>query len=272
MSEATLEGIGRKANLSELNLYHKNPRVGNVDVIKSSLRAHGQYKPVLINVGTHTGRPNEVLAGNHTVKAIRDLAEENPNDERWFTVDVWEIDVDDDKAARIVVADNRTSELGHTDEEALLGLLQELDDLDGTGYEDEDLDDLIALLQENEEDEAAAAEKKEKAQREDGLIDADDLETRGDKYAEGATRMVILTLGIEQFVWIQQKMEDYRKEFTLPTNTDVMLHLIENWCGEKAPEANDPGDGMAESADEALDDALDLSDGEELDFDEDDEL
>lgn len=270
MSEATLAGSGRKADLSELNLFHKNPRVGNVDVIKGSLRAHGQYKPVLVNKGTHTGRPNEVLAGNHTVKAIRDLAEENPTDERWSKVDIWEIDVDDDKAGRIVVADNRTSELGHTDDEALLELLQELEDLDGTGYEEEDLDDLIALLQENEEDEAAAAESEKKEKREDGLIDADDLETRGDKYAEGATRMVILTLGIEQFVWIQQKMEDYRKEFTLPTNTDVMLHLIENWSGETAPEADDPGDGMAEDLDDALDDALDLS-GDD-DIDEDDEL
>lgn len=270
MSEATLAGSGRRANLSELNLFHKNPRVGNVDVIKASLRAHSQYKPVVVNKGTHTGRPNEILAGNHTVKAIRDLAEENPDDERWATVDVWEIDVDDDRAGRIVVADNRTSELGHTDEEALLELLQDLEDLDGTGYEDEDLDDLVALLQENEEDEAAAAEGEQKEKREDGLIDADDLETRGDKYAEGATRMVILTLGIEQFVWIQEKLEAYRKEFTLPTNTDVMLHLIENWSGETAPEAEDPGDGISEDLDDALDDALDLS-GDD-DTDEDDEL
>lgn len=262
----TLDGTGQKVHPNELNLFHKNPRVGNVDVIKSSLRAHGQYKPVLINVGTHTGRPNEVLAGNHTVKAIRDLAEEYPDDNRWQNVDVWTIDVDDDRAARIVVADNRTAELGHTDDESLLELLQELDDLDGTGYVEDDVDDLIALLQENEEEAAAQEASGKDPAREDGLIDADDLETRSDKYAEGATRMVILTLGIEQFVWVQEKMEAYRKEFTLPTNTDVMLHLIENWSGETAPEAEDPGDGLAEDLDDALGDVdeLGLADEDEL--------
>lgn len=151
MSETTLEGTGRKVHPSELNLYWRNPRVGNVDVIKSSLRAHGQYKPVLVNRGTHTGRENEVLAGNHTLKAIRDLAEEYPDDERWQEVDVWEIDVDDDRATRIVIADNRTAELGHTDSSALSELLVELDDLDGTGYSDDDLEDLLDDIRPPEE-------------------------------------------------------------------------------------------------------------------------
>lgn len=256
-----------KLRLDEVTLFHKNARIGNLDAIRDSILANGQFRPPVVNRGTQTGREWEVLGGNHFIKAARDLNEEGKFPDEF---DAYVIDLDDEAATKVVLADNRTSELGHTDDEALLELLQELEDLDGTGYEEEDLDDLIALLQENEEDEAAAAESEKKEKREDGLIDADDLETRGDKYAEGATRMVILTLGIEQFVWIQQKMEDYRKEFTLPTNTDVMLHLIENWSGEKAPEADDPGDGMSEDLDDALDDALDLSEGD--DIDEDDEL
>lgn len=151
MSETTLDGSGRKVHPSELSLYFKNPRVGNVDVIKGSLRAHSQYKPVLVNKGTHTGRANEVLAGNHTIKAIRDLAEEFPDDERWQNVDIWEIDVDDDRAARIVVADNRTAELGHTDSDALADLLSELDGLEGTGYTDDDFEDLLDSTRDPEE-------------------------------------------------------------------------------------------------------------------------
>lgn len=150
MSETTLDGTSKKVHPSELNLFHKNPRVGNVDVIKGSLRAHGQYKPILVNKGTYTGRYNEVLAGNHTTKAIRDLAEEHPEDERWQSVDVWEIDVDDDRASRIVVADNRTSELGGTDDEALFDLLDQLNEsekgLEGTAYEEYDLSALDYLI------------------------------------------------------------------------------------------------------------------------------
>lgn len=150
MSESTLEGTSKKSHPSELNLFWKNPRVGNVDVIKGSLRAHGQYKPILVNKGTHTDRPMEVLAGNHTLKAIRDLAEEYPEDERWQEVDVWEIDVDDDRAARIVVADNRTSELGSSDDETLFALLDQLNEsekgLEGTAYEEYDLSALDYLV------------------------------------------------------------------------------------------------------------------------------
>lgn len=132
---------------SELALYHRNPRQGNTTTIASSLRANSQYKPVTVNRGTHTGRPFEVLAGNHTVMAIRDLAEQHPDDERWQTVLVHIIDVDDDRAARIVAADNRTAELGGFDDRLLVELLADLPDLDGTGYDPGDLqalEDLIA--------------------------------------------------------------------------------------------------------------------------------
>lgn len=154
MTETTAPtGTSKTAHPADLNLFHRNPRVGNVDVIKASLRAHSQYKPILVNKGTHTGRPSEVLAGNHTLKAIRDLAEEHPDDERWQSVLTWEIDVDDDRANRIVVADNRTSELGGTDEEALLELLEEIDDdLLGTGYDDDDLSLLMKKLRTDEDD------------------------------------------------------------------------------------------------------------------------
>ncbi|QGJ95067.1 DNA methylase [Gordonia phage RedWattleHog] len=135
---------------SELNLAKKNPRKGDVDIIASSLRANSQYKPVTVNRGTYTGRPMEVLAGNHTVKAIRNLAEKYPDDERWQRVDCWVIDVDDDRANRIVLADNRTADLGGYDEDVLLDLLQDVTSLEGTGYSAEDLAALQQDLQPNE--------------------------------------------------------------------------------------------------------------------------
>ncbi|SHL47528.1 site-specific DNA-methyltransferase (adenine-specific) [Pseudonocardia thermophila] len=123
---------------ADLRLYHRNPRVGNTSRIAESLTVNGQYKPVVVNRGTHTGRPNEVLAGNHTLKAARDLG--------WETLAAVTVDVDDDQAARIVAADNRTSDLGSYDNRLLLELLTDLPNLDGTGYDPGDLDALEALL------------------------------------------------------------------------------------------------------------------------------
>lgn len=126
---------------SILRNYHRNPRKGNVDSVVASLMAHGQYRPITANIGTHTGRPNEVLAGNHTLKAFRKLATELPNDGRWNAILVHWVDVDEDQAKRIVLADNRTSELGGYDSKALAGLLSDVShDLTGLGYTAEDLD------------------------------------------------------------------------------------------------------------------------------------
>lgn len=129
-----------------LKTYTRNPRKGNVGVVAASLKAHGQYRPITVNIGTHTGRKLEVLTGNHTLKAFRMLATKSPADERWMTVLAHFVDVDDDQAARIVVSDNRTSEKGSYDNESLAGLLAGLrespDGFGATGFDITDLDGL----------------------------------------------------------------------------------------------------------------------------------
>lgn len=145
MSTKNTANIGEHQTvpLLSLNHYSKNPRRGDVQAIKGSIVANGIFRPVIVNKGTYTEKPNEILAGNHTVKAIRELAEETPDDQRWQQVEVWMVDVDADRAARIVLADNRTADLGSYDNEELLGLLDMMDgDLDGTGYDADDLEKL----------------------------------------------------------------------------------------------------------------------------------
>lgn len=145
MSPKNTANIGEHQTvpLLSLNHYSKNPRRGDVQAIKGSIVANGIFRPVIVNKGTYTDKPNEILAGNHTVKAIRELAEENPDDRRWQQVEVWMVDVDAERAARIVLADNRTADLGSYDNEELLDLLDMMDgDLDGTGYDADDLEKL----------------------------------------------------------------------------------------------------------------------------------
>lgn len=126
----------------ELALFHKNPRQGDVDVIAASLRVNNQYRPIVVNRGTHTGRENEVLAGNHTLKAFRYLAEKYPDDERWQQIDCWMVDYDDELADRVVLIDNRAADKGTYDDEVLVELLNGLPSIEGTGYS---LNDLAAL-------------------------------------------------------------------------------------------------------------------------------
>jgi ParB-like chromosome segregation protein Spo0J len=127
----------RQLAVNALTLCADNPRRGRVDQIAESLTKHGQYRPLVVNAGTHTGRPNEVLAGNHTLIAARNLG--------WNAVDVAVIDVDDAMAHSIIAADNRLADLGEYDDESLVALLTSLDDLTGTGYTAEDLAKLLAI-------------------------------------------------------------------------------------------------------------------------------
>jgi hypothetical protein len=127
----------RYRRVSDLRTYYKNARRGNVEAIVASLRAHGQYKPIVVNRGTYTGRPDEVAVGNHTLTAMREMGAE------WIaTVDR---DYDEDQLARVVLADNRTADLGTYDEDALAGLLGGLEDLEGTGYSEADRESILAL-------------------------------------------------------------------------------------------------------------------------------
>lgn len=121
--------------IDELAPYHRNPRTGDLDSITESLSTNGQYRPIVVNRGTHTGRANEILAGNHTFKAAKQLG--------WDTIAVTWLDVDDDAAAKIVIVDNRTSDLAGYDTVLLADILTELPDLQGTGYDQEQLDQLL---------------------------------------------------------------------------------------------------------------------------------
>lgn len=135
-------GTPQQHEIKDLKIYHQNPRVGDVEAIAQSLQVNGAYKPIVVNRGTHTGRPNEVLAGNHTLKAHRLLVERGES--QWATIATWVVDVDDEQAARIVLADNRTADLGEYNNDDLLELLGSLEDgLEGTGYDEGYIDALL---------------------------------------------------------------------------------------------------------------------------------
>lgn len=126
--------------LDDLKPFPDNPRQGDIGAIMSSLSEHGQFRPIIVNV--HEGGvygDQTVLGGNHTLEAARQLG--------WMKIAGYTIDVDDDRAMRIVIADNRTSDLASWDKASLAEILTGIDAADGltgTGYDREDLDRLVA--------------------------------------------------------------------------------------------------------------------------------
>ena len=123
----------RAVPIRQLHTYARNPRRGHLESIKESLERNGQYRPIVVN-----RRTMEVLAGNHTLEAAHQLG--------WDEIAVTFVDADEERAKRIVLADNRTSDLAGYNPEALAELLAELPELSGTGYDEDDLDALLAEL------------------------------------------------------------------------------------------------------------------------------
>jgi DNA modification methylase len=126
---------------STLNEHPNNPRLGNLNSVIASIKAHGFYGAVVAQKSTRN-----VLAGNHRLRAAKTLKlEEIPV--------IW-LDIDDEQAIRILVADNRTSDLAEYNDQALAELLTSLQastiGLTGLGFDESDLSDLLASLEVNQ--------------------------------------------------------------------------------------------------------------------------
>ncbi len=104
-----------------------NANVGEVPAIRRSLNAFGQRKPVVVKrTGEDAhGRPvGTIIAGNHTYLAACDLG--------WSHVAAVFVDDDSTTAKAYALADNRTGELSHWDEDRLT---EQLRALQGDGYD-----------------------------------------------------------------------------------------------------------------------------------------
>lgn len=119
--------------ITDLTPHPENPRQGDVGAIAASIQANGWFGAVIVQRDT-----GYILAGNHRVRAAAAAGAD--------TVPALIVQCTEAEARRILLADNRTSDLATQDQVALLELLRTVaitDDLTGTGYDGDDLDDLI---------------------------------------------------------------------------------------------------------------------------------
>ncbi len=123
--------------IAKLKQHPRNPRHGDLGAISQSIDRNGFYGAVIVQKST-----GYILAGNHRLKA----AEENGIG----GVPVIWVDVDDERALRILLADNRTNDLAGYDNaalaEILTGIQADTGNLLGTGYDGEALENLLKEL------------------------------------------------------------------------------------------------------------------------------
>ena len=155
--------------IDDLIRHPDTPRRGDIPAISASIEVNGWYGAVVAQSSTR-----HVLAGNNRMEAARRLG--------MTDLPVHWLDVDDATARRIMLADNRTNDLATYDDAVLVQLLEAAaadDGLFGTGYDGDDLDDLLADIASDVDDDPGA-----------GAVPDDPITRRGDLIILGEHRLV----------------------------------------------------------------------------------
>lgn len=123
--------------VDQLTEHPANPNEGDEGAVCESLDAHGFYGAVLVQESTGI-----VFAGNTRLRSARSKG--------MTGIPGFWCQVDDDTRDRILSVDNEATRKGRNDESRLValltGLAQQPRGLEGTGFDGDDLDALIAAL------------------------------------------------------------------------------------------------------------------------------
>ncbi len=150
--------------LADLQRWPRNPKRHDLALLVRSVGRFGFVNPVLIDE-----RSGRLVVGHGRLEILQRMKDEGQAPPERIKVEggEWLIPVirgirfnSDQEAEAYLVADNRTTELGGWDDEALAALLQELAEdeelLESTGFDTADLDALLAQINEELTDTRAA--------------------------------------------------------------------------------------------------------------------
>lgn len=190
----------------------------NLETIQKSLTEFGQRKPIVVWKDT-------VIAGNGTLRAALALG--------WTDIEITRVpdDWNKDQITAYAVADNRTSDLASWDEEVLLDILADLDGHDliaASGFTDQEIDDLRAIVEESEPDVTHPT----------NVTDSLTISDLAERYANRATRQLVSDYPNHVFVWVVERLGRLRLEKELDSNSQAIVYLVEEYYREEAPEWN----------------------------------
>ena len=187
-----------------LELHPENPRQGDIGAIVTSIEQNGLYGTLIAQK-----KSRRVLAGNHRLQAALALDMKE--------VPVYWVDVDDTEAQRILLADNRVSDLATWDDSILVGLLEGLandGELLGSGYDGDDLDALRYDAALNDTDLG-------------NLLDDNPTPgEREDAINAAGIRSIIMPFALEEYNDVVARLALARTELKVDSNAEVLATLL----------------------------------------------
>lgn len=190
--------------VDSLTPHPANPRRGNIPAIAESIKKNGWHGVVVVQQEMHDGDDGKhrILVGAHRVAAAKSIG--------MTEVPVQFRDVNDLDALRIVLADNRASDLATYDNDRLLENLKHIGDPQGTLF---DLD-AIETLQAN----AGQAEVEPEAPFAGGFADAGaEMEARKVAAERISAEMkdVVLVMKPDDYATFQTDIKVLQKRWSL---------------------------------------------------------
>ena len=206
----------------------RNPKAHDAEVLNGSLDRFGFIDPIVRD--DRTGR---LVSGHGRTEGILARMKRGDPPPEGVEVDAagrWVVPVvtgwasaNDDEAEAAGIALNRIGERGSWDEEALAGLLSNLENgpgLAGLGYDQDDLDDLFARLQEDGGPEPSP----------DGIMQPDPYQVP-DQFGAGGdpgkqSRSMVFDFLLDDFRYLATVCEAIRTEEHLDSNSQVFAWLL----------------------------------------------
>lgn len=193
--------------VDELQEHPENPRRGDDDAVGESIDTNGFWGGILVQRST-----GYILGGNTRYRAMVERGE--------TTIPGFYIDCDDTTAKRIMLADNRTSDLAFYDDPLLVNLLREVQSasgsLDGTGYDD----DAYALLLSQVDGHGTG-----------NVVPGQSAGDRRDEYEASELRSFMLQYGNDEYNEMVDGLAALRSAYSVETNAEVVLILVRGATG-----------------------------------------
>lgn len=194
-----------------------NARRGDVSKIEQSLRQHGQYVPIVVHDAT-----GHILKGNHTHRVMREKLGRSH-------ILATFVSCTEEQALAILAVDNKTTDGAGYDDESLLALLEQLngsDMLGAAGYLESEMDDLVALLEENWDDHDPGAIPDDVPKFEPREAVGIDSRKADTKYLESTVRSVVLEFPAADYPDVIAKFERARLHYEVDDFASAILEAV----------------------------------------------
>lgn len=237
-------------DVERLRQHPRNPNQGDFGAIYTLVKENGFYGELIVQVeewkeidGEMVPWAGVILAGNHRYAAAVELGA------RKLPV-AW-IDVPPVRQLKILMGDNRASDLRDYDQRGVVDILDEVyeedGDLAGTGYDEDDLDQMHADIEFDEEIGALTGSEERQWSPEERFEK---------QYMSTDLRQIIVVMHQQEYAWALGILRDmHNLEPDVDTNASAVVLLLKRWReehpnAESAISPEEHRDAGAEDSDE----------------------